>query len=204
MSKRREQSPLLKSLFPVLSKEKDANFAYSSQVAYTGEVLFTVFSALVLVELFIRDPRVLFALSSTRALGLLAVSLLSAYNISRGYSIPEVSISFYTAELLVWFAVNMVILVIQAIRLRERFSPPTGPTGPTQSSSSWTWSDVALVGVPAALVVYNGALIGQQIYRSRWLGKTTSPLNMVFQLSMALFVSGMAAKSSIMHWNKIE
>ena len=172
-TKVRRQSAVLRNLLPILNKEMDINFKkQASRIAYSGEMIFTLFAALVLIPLFISNPKIILMLHSARILGLLTVSILSMYNIYRGYSIPEVNITFYMAQLFILLAISLVSLVVQSKSL-------------SKTSSKIAWLNVVAT---AGLAFYNIYLIAREAYRYR-LGKTASPIDLVFNIMMAMGLS---------------
>ncbi len=180
MSKVYRQPEVLRKWIPLLQKEADPKFARAaSGINYASQVVFVLFSALIIVEIFVKHPRALIALHSARFLALLTVAILTMYSIYRGQSIPELRIEFYIAELLILMGVNIAALVINSIHASER-------KGPLQ------WSDYFNIGIPAALVLTNLGFLGQELYRLR-LGKRTSPINSIFTLVMAGFSAYMSA-----------
>jgi hypothetical protein len=181
-----QQPEALKKLFPVLRKEADPEFARAaSGINYASQVVFVLFSALIIVEIFVKQPRALLIMHSARFVALMTVVILTMYSIYRGQSIPELRIEFYIAELLVLMGVNIATLVINSIHASER---PTGQ--PLQ------WSDYFNIGVPAALILTNLGFLGQELYRFK-LGKRTSPINSIFTVAMAGFSAYMSVKGAL-------
>lgn len=173
----------LERMFPVLKRAPDAKFRNAGLgIAYTTEVLFTVFASLVLVELFVRDPRALLAMHTARFIAFVTTAILAAYSIYRGVSVPEVRIQFYFLELLIVLAINIAALVVVSRRLAEKRA-----TGQPTSIG-----DVVTILIPAAFVLFNMYLLGQQVYRF-WLEKRTTPINTLFTLLMSVFLAGMSA-----------
>jgi cation transport ATPase len=157
---------------------------HAARFAYTGEIVFTVFASLVIIELFVRNPKVLLTLHSTRAVAMLAVALLTVYNMYRGYVYPEVDIRFYTVELLVLIAINIAALVVTSMRLAEK-RQQVDPEGRPVSVGA---GDIVPVVFAGGLFLMNASLLAQQFYRYR-LGKRETPVASFFTLLMALVLA---------------
>jgi len=155
-----------------------------ARFAYTAEVVFLLFASLVLIELFVRDRTALLAVHSSRIVSMLAVALLTIYNMYRGYVYPEVDIRFYVVELLVVLAINIAALVVSSIRISEK----------RQRNEPIGMGDIAAVGLAGALIVMNTALLGQQWYRWR-LGKRETPVASFFTLVMAVVLAAASGNS---------
>lgn len=179
---RRVAPASLERMLPVLKRAPDPKFRQAGLgIAYTTEVLFTVFSALVLVELFVRNPRALLVMHSLRFIAFVTVALLTMYSMYRGVSVPEVRIQFYFVELLVVLAINIAALIVLSIRLADKRA----------NQGRVSASDVLGIMVPAGLTLFNLYLLGQQVYRYR-LGKRTTPINTLFTLLMSVFLAGLS------------
>jgi len=174
--------PQLRKLFPVLEKQADPKFEKAaSGFSYAAEIAFVIFSALIIIEIFVNNPRVLLGLHSARALAFLIIAVLTAYSISRGISVPEVRIQFYFVELLIILGINIAALIVQSIRF----------SGARKRGELVTFSGVITFLIPAAMTLFNFYLLGQQIYRFR-LGKRTTPINSLFTLLMSGVMSVMS------------
>ena len=142
--------------------------------------MFTLFSVLVIIELFVTNPTAIVTLESLRLAGMSATAFLTAFNLYKGYGFPTVNIKFYLAELLIALAINIAAIVVTSSRLSNKF----------KSGQPWTWSDAFAIAVPAGFTAFNFYLLGKETYRAAFLKKKTTPINSVFTLLMAVFILG--------------
>jgi hypothetical protein len=185
--KEREQSEIMRRLFPVLDSEKNEKFTKIAEgFGYTTEIIFTVFTALILIEIFVREPKILMGLHSLRATFLFLVAGMTLFSISKGHSIPEVSIYFYFGELLLVLGIIISSLVISSVRLDER----------RRQKIKTTIGDVTSILILVLFTLFNGYILGKEIYRY-YLGKRHTPVNTIFTLIMALFSAVMSIKAII-------
>lgn len=173
----RLQPQYLRDLHPIFSIEPDPQFKpHAHRIAYAGEILFTVFTSLIIIELFVKSPTALVAMESLRLAGMLGVTFITIFNMFKGYGFASVDIRFYIAELLVALAVNIAAVVITSKRLAEKRDQQT-PT---------SLSDYVSIAVPAGFTLFNLYLLGKETYRFAFLKKKTTPINSVFTLLMSM------------------
>ena len=174
----RKPSAQMQKMFPVLAKEANPQFAKAATgFTYTTETIFTLFSALMLIQLFVTNPKLLIGMNGAKAVAMLTVFIMSAYSIYQGHSVPEVHISYYMAELLVVLALNISVLVINSINLAKK----------RKRGKATTAFDVFGILVPAGFTAFNTYLLGQQLYRLK-LGKRMTPVSQIFTMTMSGFV----------------
>lgn len=184
--KERKQSELMRRLFPILGQEKDEKFTKVAEgFGYTTEIIFTVFTALILVGLFVRDPKILIGLHSLRATFLFLVAGMTLFSISKGHSIPEVSIYFYFVELILVLGIIISALAVGSVQLAERRR---------QAGYKITIGDITSILILIAFTLFNGYILGKEIYRY-YIGKRDTPVNTIFTLIMAIFSAVMSIKT---------
>jgi hypothetical protein len=170
----RKASARMQELFPMLKKDIDPTFfKHALRITYTTESLLTIFSAIIIIELFVKNPTFLIAVHSIRILGVIIILGLTAYNLFRGYQSPEVSIRFYFAELLIVLGLVTAAMIIQAVRIHKN----------KQENKPTTAGDIVTIVVPTLLIIFNIIILGQQIYRVK-LGKTRTPISSLFTLAL--------------------
>lgn len=186
--KKRAYSATLQRVLPVLGREADPKFAkVATGFTYASQTIFVLFSALIFVELFVSNTTALALVHGARSLSLLTVALMTAFFVAKGHGIPELRVEFNVATLLVLMAVNIAVLTIQSIRVRDERRRAE------QQPPKWTLSQVGKIAAPAALILFNMFLLGRQAYRIRWLGKRTTPISLLFTFLSAVLSAGVSA-----------
>ena len=100
--KERKQPKLVQALLPVMAKSKDANFAkVAVNFGYTTEIVFTLITCLVLIEILVSNKSALIFAHSLRATFLFIIAGLTLMSISKGHNIIEINTIFYIIEYII-------------------------------------------------------------------------------------------------------
>lgn len=175
-----KQSEFLRKMLPVLNKDQDATFNNTAtRLAYMNEIIFTVATATVLINILVSNKQFLRRTHSLRATILFLVAGLSVMAIVRGHSMPIVNIYFYLAECLIVVGIIVAGLVLESIKLAQ--TPDT--------------SHVIAVVIMIGFLLFNGYFLVKTLYRLIKLKKTVTPINNLMTLANAIIMGVMSVRS---------
>lgn len=193
MSKEYKQSDLVTKLFPIFGNPKNPGFEKAAQgFAYTTEIVFTIVTVLVLIDLLVTNPSVLLVCNAFRAVILFIIAGLTMVSVYHGHSITVVNTYFYLAEYFIVVAVLSAGLIVDSIQLSQL------QNAPGYVFSVW---DLTSVLTFVALILFNGYYLTKELYRKIWLGKTVSPINSLMTLTNAIAIGVMASRRTYWYYN---
>lgn len=162
---------------------------------YMTEIIMTVFTAITLVDILVKNKIVIIAVHSVRILFYAVVIVMAAIAIFHGLNKSQVNIYFYFVEVAILLALNIAILVIQSVYFANKKK---------DQKYAIRLTDVISILIPILLTVFTLWLLAKQIYRYqlvRATPKRTAHISMTFTIvvsSLLIFLS------MITIWRKIK
>ena len=181
----REQPKILRKIAPkVFARERNEQMTHvSEKLTYSTEIMFVIFSAVAIIDIFVSNKTGLIITHAFRAVALCIVAVIAAFLLYEGVGIPEVRIEFYIAEIAIITVVVIITLIIQSVSLHRNRKNTSYKIG---------FSDVIGILVPSCLTLFNFYVLGKELYRLILLGKNFTPVNTLFTIIVAVATAVMS------------